>query len=70
MMKYKNSIYRIFLKLSNQPFPYITIKECNLILIVFEVVSTIYDKCKPKGKKAFILLVGPQTAKCRLYNCP
>ena len=28
-------------------------KEYNLILNVFDVVSTIYDKYKPKGKKSF-----------------
>ena len=54
MMKYKNSIYYVFFKLNNQPFPYITTKECNLILNVFDVVSTIYDKYKPKGRKRFL----------------
>ena len=54
MMKYKNSIYNIFFKLNNQPFPYITTKEYNLILNVFDVVSTIYDKYKPKGRKSFL----------------
>ena len=54
MMKYKNSIYYIFFKLNNQPFPYITTKEYNLILNVFDVVSTIYDKYKPKGRKSFL----------------
>ena len=52
-MEYKNSIYCIFFKLSNQPFPYITTKECILILNVFDVVSTIYNKCKPEGRKSF-----------------
>ena len=54
MMKYKNSIYYVFSKLNNQPFPYITTKEYNLILNVFDVLSTIYDKCKPKGRKSFL----------------
>ena len=37
MMKYKNSIYYIFFKLNNQPFPYITTKEysmCSMLLVV------------------------------------
>ena len=55
MMKYKNSIYYVFFKLNNQPFPYIITKEYNLILNVFDVVSTIYDKYKPKGfRKSFL----------------
>ena len=54
MVKYKNSIYYIFFKLNNQPFPCITTKEYNLILNVFDVVSTIYDKYKPKGRKCFL----------------
>ena len=45
-IKYKNSIYYIF-------FPYITTKEYNMILNVFNVVSSIYDKYKPKGRKSF-----------------
>ena len=53
MTKYKNGMYYIFFKLNNQPFPYITTKEYNLILNVFDVVSTIYDKYKPKGRKSF-----------------
>ena len=54
MAKYKNSIYYVFFKLNNQPFSYITTKEHNLILNVFDVVSTIYDKYKPKDKKSFL----------------
>ena len=54
MMKYKNSIYFIYFKLKSQPIPYITIKEYNMILKVFDVVSTIYDKYKPKGRKSFL----------------
>ena len=54
MVKYRNSIYYVFFKLNNQPFPYITTKEYNLILNVFDVVSTIYDKYKPKGRKSFL----------------
>ena len=54
MMKYKNSIYFIYFKLSGVPLPYITITEKDIILKVFDVVSTIYDKCKPKGRKSFL----------------
>ena len=54
MMKYKNSIYYIFFKLKDQPFPYITVEERNLILNVFNVVSSIYNKHKPKGRKSFL----------------
>ena len=53
IMKYKNSMYRIFFKLSNQPSPCITTKEYNLILKMFNIVSNIYDKYKPKGRKSF-----------------
>ena len=54
LVKYKNGIYYVFLKLNNQPFPYITTKEYNLILNVFDIVSTIYDKYKPTGRKSFL----------------
>ena len=54
IMKYKISIYYISYKLSNQPFPYITTKEYNMILNVFDVVSAIYEKYKPKGRKSFL----------------
>ena len=46
MMKYKNSIYFIFFKLSGVPFPCKTMKEYKSILNVFNVVSDIYDKYK------------------------
>ena len=54
MMKYKNSIYFIFFKLSGVPFPCNTMKEYNSILNVFNVVSKIYDKYKPKYRKSFL----------------
>ena len=54
MMKYKNSIYFIYFKLKSQPFPYITITEKDMILNVFNVVSNIYDKYKPKDRKSFL----------------
>ena len=54
LTRYKNSIYFIYFKLSGVPLPYITIAEKDIILKVFDVVSTIYDKCKPKGRKSFL----------------
>ena len=53
-MKYKNSIYFIYFKLSGVPLPYITITEKDMMLNMFYVVSNIYDKCKPKGRKSFL----------------
>ena len=52
--KYKNSIYSIIFKINGQHFPYIKTKEYNMILNVFNVVSSIYDKHKPKGRKSFL----------------
>ena len=54
MMIYKDSIYFIFFKLSGKSLPHIRTKECNTILNVFNVVSSIYDKYKPKGRKSFL----------------
>ena len=54
MMKYKNSIYFIFFKLSGGSFPHITTKEYNTILSVFNVVSSTYDKYKPNDRKSFL----------------
>ena len=54
MMKCKNSIYFIFFKLKSQPLPYITITEKDMMLNMFNVVSTIYDKYKAKGRKSFL----------------
>ena len=54
MMIYKDSIYFIFFKLSGVPFPHITMKEYNTILNVFDVVSSIYNEYKPKGRKSFL----------------
>ena len=50
---YKDSIYLIFFKLSGGSFPHITTKEYNTILSAFNVVSSIYDKYRPKGRKSF-----------------
>ena len=54
MMKYKTSIYFIYFKLSGVPLPYITITEKDMMLKVFNVVSNIYDKYKPKDRKSFL----------------
>ena len=54
MMKYKNSIYFIYFKLSGVPFPCNTMKEYDSILNVFNVVSKIYDEYKPKDRKSFL----------------
>ena len=51
---YKGSICFIFFKLSGKLFPHITAKEFNLVLNVFNVVSSIYDKYKPNGRKSFL----------------
>ena len=55
LMMYKGSLYYIYIKLSGKSFPHITTKEYNLILNVFDVVSSIYDKYKPNGRKLFNL---------------
>ena len=54
MTKYKNGIYYIFLKLNGKPFPYVMGREYNMMLNEFNVVSSIYDKYKPKGRKSFL----------------
>ena len=54
MMKYKNSIYFIYFKLSGVPLPYITITEKNMMLNIFNVVSSTYDKYKPNDRKSFL----------------
>ena len=54
MTKYENSIYYIFFKLIEHPFPHITTKEYNMALNVFNVVSSMYDKYKPRGRKSFL----------------
>ena len=53
-MIYKGNVYYIYFKLSSKSFPQITTKEYNLILNVFDVVSSIYDRYKPKGRKSFL----------------
>ena len=54
LMTYKGSVYHIYFKLSGKSFPHITTKEYNSILNAFDVVSSIYDKYKPKGRKSFL----------------
>ena len=51
---YKGSLYYIYFKLSGKSFPHITTKEYNLILNVFNVVSSTYNKYKPNGRKSFL----------------
>ena len=53
LMIYRDSIYFIFFKLSGKSFPHMMTKEYNTILNAFNIVSSIYDKCKPKGRKSF-----------------
>ena len=53
-MIYKDRIYFIFFKLSGRTIPHITTKEYNLVLNVFDVVNSIYDKYKPKGRRSFL----------------
>ena len=54
LMMYKDSIYFIYFKLSGKSFPHIMTKEYNLVLNVFNVVSSIFDKYKPDGRKSFL----------------
>ena len=54
LMMYKDSIYFIYFKLSRKSFPHIMTKEYNLLLNVFNVVSSIYDKYKPNGRNSFL----------------
>ena len=51
---YKDSIYSIYFKLSDGSFPHITPKRYNTILNAFNVISNIYDKCKPNDRKSFL----------------
>ena len=51
---YKGSLYYIYFKLSGRSFPHITTKEYSTILNVFNVVSSIYNKYKPNGRKSFL----------------
>ena len=51
---YKGSLYYIYFKLSGVPFPHINTKEYNMMLKVFDVVSCVYDKYKPAGRKSFL----------------
>ena len=53
-MMYKGSLYHIYFKLSGKSFPHITTKEYNTILNVFNIISSIYDKHVPEGRKSFL----------------
>ena len=48
---YKGRLYYIYFKLSGKSFPHITTKEYNMILNAFNIVSSIYDKYKPKRQE-------------------
>ena len=48
MVKYKIAY------ITSSSFAYITVEERNMILIVFNIVSSIYDKYKTKGRKSFL----------------
>ena len=52
LMIYKGSLYYIYFKLSSKSFPHITTKEYNTILNAFNIISSIYDKYKPKSRKS------------------
>ena len=54
LVMYKGSLYYIYFKLSGKSFPHIATKKYNSILNVFNVVSSIYAKYKPKGRKSFL----------------
>ena len=51
---YKDSIYFIYFKLSGGSLPYITTREYDTILSMFNVISSIYDKYKPNDRKSFL----------------
>ena len=51
---YKGSLHYIHFKLSDKSFPHIMTKEYNTILNAFNIVSSIYDKYKPLGRKSFL----------------
>ena len=53
LMIYKGSLYYIYFKLSGKSFPHITVKEYNLILNVFDVVSTIMTNTNLKVERPF-----------------
>ena len=54
LTKYKGSLYYIYFKLSGKSFPHITTKEYNTMLKAFDVVNSIYNKYKPKGRTSFL----------------
>ena len=54
LMMYNDSIYFIYFNLSGRSFPHITMKEYNMILNTFNIISSIYDKYKPNDRKSFL----------------
>ena len=53
LMIYKGSMCHIYFELTGKSFPHITTKEHSSILNVFNVVSSICNKYKPKRRKSF-----------------
>ena len=51
---YKDIIYFIYFKLRGGSFPHITMKEYNMILNIFNAISSIYGKYKPNNRKSFL----------------
>ena len=51
---YKGSSYYIYFKPCGKSFPHVTTREYNSVLNVFNVVSSVYDKFKPNGRKSFL----------------
>ena len=51
---YKSSLYYIYFELSGKSFPHVMTREYNSILNVFNVVSSVYDKFRPNGRKSFL----------------
>ena len=51
---YKGSLYYVYFKLSGKSFPRIMTKEYIMVLNVFNIISGIYCKHEPKGRKSFL----------------
>ncbi len=54
MMVYKKSIFYIYFKLMNRPFPYLRTEERNRARRMFTVASHVYNKQGFDGKKSFM----------------
>ena len=53
-MSYKKSIFYIYFTLTNQPFPHMTVRDCNQAKYIFKVASRVYDKHKSDERKSFL----------------